>query len=152
MADIVDPATRSRMMAGIRGKNTRPEVFIRSALHRAGFRFRLHGRDLPGTPDIILPKYRTVIFVNGCFWHRHENCHYASVPAVRQGFWQEKFEATRRRDLSNRALLLDAGWRVITIWECGIRHEHELLVVHVVAMLRASWYGDRELPVRPSKP
>ncbi len=152
MADIVDPATRSRMMAGIRGKNTRPELLIRSALHRAGFRFRLHVARLPGSPDIVLPKYKAVLFVHGCFWHRHVGCRYASTPATRPEFWADKFKANTDRDRRNYRQLLDAGWRVFTIWECGIRHEPEALIEELIVLIKARDRAGRDLPRRPSRP
>ncbi|AAS97315.1 very short patch repair endonuclease [Nitratidesulfovibrio vulgaris] len=121
MADIVDSATRSRMMSGIKGRNTKPERLVRSYLHAAGFRFRLHRKDLPGCPDIVLPRYRAIIFVHGCFWHRHEGCNLASFPATRVDFWESKFAANVERDRRNETALAEAGWRVIIIWECQIR-------------------------------
>lgn len=120
MTDIVDPATRSRMMSGIRGKNTGPELFIRSALHRRGFRFRLHAKDLPGKPDLVLPKYRAMIYIHGCFWHRH-TCSLFKLPATRTGFWLTKIDGNVRRDQRNIAQALQLGWRVLIVWECAIR-------------------------------
>jgi len=120
MADIVDSATRSRMMSGIRGKNTKPEILIRSKLHRQGFRFRLHVRDLPGKPDIVLPRYRAAIFVHGCFWHGHD-CPLFKLPSTRRDFWREKIERNQKNDLNAKKLLLDSGWRVGVVWECAIR-------------------------------
>ncbi len=122
MPDVVDTATRSRMMAGIKGQNTRPEIELRQCLHRAGFRFRLHVRELPGRPDIVLPRYRAIIMVNGCFWHRHAGCRYATTPATRVEFWQAKFADTVERDRRNVARLDDLGWRVATVWECQLKH------------------------------
>ncbi len=116
--DIVSRNRRSSMMAGIRSKNTLPEKLIRSELHRLGFRFRLHSRKLPGKPDIVLPKYRTVILINGCFWHRHQNCKYAYMPKSRVRFWKRKFSENVRRDLYVRQSLKKLGWRVLTVWEC----------------------------------
>jgi len=107
------------MMSGIRGKNTRPERIVRSFLHRAGLRFRLHAK-LPGKPDLVLPKYRTVVLVHGCFWHRHEGCCYATNPASNPGFWQEKFAANVLRDRKVEAKLEAAGWRVCVIWSCQL--------------------------------
>lgn len=121
MADIVRPEVRSRMMSGIRGKNTKPEVLLRSLLFRAGFRFRLHRKDLAGKPDIVLPKWNAAIFVHGCFWHRHEDCHLASTPSTRPDFWKKKFEGNVERDNRNRQQLLEFGWRVGIVWECGLR-------------------------------
>lgn len=120
MADVVDPATRSRMMAGIRGKNTRPERIVRSFLHLRGFRFRLHRKDLPGRPDIVLPKYRTAIQVHGCFWHRHPGCRFATTPSSNAEFWQAKFAENVDRDARHEAALRQLGWRVLTVWECEV--------------------------------
>jgi len=117
--DVVDRATRSRMMSGIRGKDTKPELAVRSFLHRAGLRFRLHAR-LPGKPDLVLPRYRTVVFVHGCFWHRHEGCRYATTPASNAGFWQEKFAANVQRDARVKRQLEEAGWQVETVWACQL--------------------------------
>jgi DNA mismatch endonuclease (patch repair protein) len=118
MADVVSRATRSRMMAGIKGRDTTPELAVRSHLHHAGLRFRLHATDLPGTPDLVLPKWRTVVFVHGCFWHRHPKCRYAAVPKSNRHFWKAKFAANVARDARNVAALRRSGWRVLTIWEC----------------------------------
>ncbi|PRX29975.1 T/G mismatch-specific endonuclease [Meinhardsimonia xiamenensis] len=126
MADIVDKATRSRMMAGIKGKDTKPELALRRALHARGFRYRLHPSNVPGKPDLVLPKYRAAIFVHGCFWHRHEECRYATTPASRPEFWQAKFEANIARDLAVRETLLDSGWRVATVWECALRKPSQI--------------------------
>ena len=121
MTDIVDKATRSRMMSGIQAKNTRPELLLRRILHRAGFRFRLHQKQLPGTPDVVLPRYRTLIFVHGCYWHRHPRCRLAYIPKTRTEFWQQKFDDNVRRDERDTAALISDGWRVIIVWECGLR-------------------------------
>lgn len=110
-------------MSRIRGRNTGPELRLRSLLHRAGFRFRLHVRDLPGKPDIVLPKYHTAIFVHGCFWHRHAGCRNATMPSTRTEFWQDKFEGNVERDKRNRAALEAAGWTVITVWECDLKSD-----------------------------
>ncbi len=119
MADVVDPATRSRMMSGIRGKNTKPELLIRKALHARGFRYRLHC-DLPGKPDICLPKHRAVIFVHGCFWHGH-GCHLFKWPATRPEFWRAKIGRNQQRDHIVKAGLIDLGWRHLDVWECALR-------------------------------
>ncbi|THD37321.1 MAG: DNA mismatch endonuclease Vsr [Sphingomonas sp.] len=121
MADVVDSKTRSRMMAGIRGKDTKPELLIRRALHRSGFRFRLHDSRLPGRPDLVFPKYRAVLFVHGCYWHRHQACRLTTTPATNSDFWKSKFEGNVERDARKRALLLGAGWRVGVVWECATR-------------------------------
>ena len=120
MADVVDSATRSRMMSGIRGTNTKPERQVRSLLHRHGFRFRLHARELPGKPDIVLPRRRAVVFVHGCFWHGHA-CPLFRLPGTRREFWQAKIERNRANDRRAATALAAAGWRVGTIWECALR-------------------------------
>jgi DNA mismatch endonuclease (patch repair protein) len=109
------------MMSGIRGKDTKPELALRRALHARGFRFRLHSRNVHGRPDLVLPKYRAVVFVHGCFWHRHEGCRYTTTPSTRHEFWQAKFEANVARDVAVRTKLLEDGWRVATVWECTLR-------------------------------
>lgn len=119
MTDVVDRTTRSRMMSGIRGKNTRPERVVRSFLHRAGLRFRLHA-SLPGKPDLVFPRYKVALFVHGCFWHRHAGCRYTTTPASNSEFWRSKFESNMRRDKQVRKLLEDAGWRVRVIWSCQL--------------------------------
>lgn len=121
MIDIVDSITRSRMMAGIKSRNTKPELLIRSLLHNRGFRFRLHVKDLPGKPDIVLPKYHSVIFINGCFWHGHQECHLFRLPATRTEFWQEKIYRNQTNDSRAIDLLLANNWRVCIVWECSIR-------------------------------
>ena len=126
MTDVHTPEQRSRNMAAIRGANTKPEVRVRSVLHAMGYRFRLHRKDLPGRPDIVLPKLRTVIFVHGCFWHSHD-CRWGSVvPKTRAEFWAEKRAGTVERDERSMAALAAAGWRVLVIWECQARHDDEL--------------------------
>lgn len=145
MADIVDAKTRSRMMAGIRGKNTTPELRLRKALHGAGFRFRLHSAKLPGRPDIVLPKFRAALFVHGCFWHRHESCSNASVPKSNAEFWEDKFARNVERDTANVAGLHAAGWRVAIIWECAIRKKGEADVAEELAVWLKS--GGRDLDV-----
>ena len=114
---------RSRNMSAIKSKNTKPEIKVRKVLHSMGYRFRLHSKDLPGSPDIVLPKYKTVIFVHGCFWHRHENCKYASTPKTRQEFWNKKFNDNILRDKKNLEILSSLGWKIIIIWECEIRNK-----------------------------
>ncbi|MCG5517221.1 very short patch repair endonuclease [Ectothiorhodospira sp. 9100] len=111
-------------MSGIQARNTKPEIIVRKALFRAGFRFRLHRKDLPGTPDIVLPGRGVVIFVHGCFWHVHEGCRYAKMPTSRRDFWERKLSANVSRDCHNRYALLAAGWRVLVVWECATRSAH----------------------------
>ena len=109
---------RRLLMAKVKSKNTKPEIKVRQALHASGFRFRLHRGDLPGRPDIILPRYRTAVFVHGCFWHRHVGCKATTTPRTRRGYWQAKFEANVERDRMAVAALEALGWRVVVIWEC----------------------------------
>lgn len=120
MTDVVSPETRSRMMAGIHAKNTKPEILVRSQLHRSGYRFRIHDTALPGKPDIVLRKYRAVIFVHGCFWHQHE-CHLFKWPKTRPDFWKEKISKNRERDRIAIEKLISLGWRVCIVWECAIK-------------------------------
>lgn len=120
MADVHSPETRSRNMAAIRGLNTKPELQLRRALFAHGFRYRLHDRRLPGKPDLVLPKHRAVIFVHGCFFHGHE-CATFRWPGTRKGFWRRKIVGNRLRDQATVERLLDAGWRVLIVWECAIR-------------------------------
>ena len=133
MADVVDPATRSRMMSGIRGKNTRPELLIRKALHAHGFRYRLHC-DMPGKPDICLPRHRAVVFVHGCFWHGHD-CHLFKWPSTRPEFWRAKIGRNREVDTVAEEALRDAGWRIATVWECALKGRSRLQLEDVVTTL-----------------
>ncbi|WIW95469.1 very short patch repair endonuclease [Altererythrobacter rubellus] len=126
MVDIVDRETRSRMMSGIRGKDTKPEIVVRKLLHSQGFRFRLHRKDLPGRPDIVLPKYRTAVFINGCYWHGHEDCHLFRIPKSRPDFWSEKIETNRSRYTRNQAALAASGWKIVILWECAISKSKRL--------------------------
>jgi DNA mismatch endonuclease (patch repair protein) len=119
--DVVDPATRSKMMSGIRSKNTVPEMIVRRYLHAQGLRYRLHANNLPGSPDLVMPKHRVAIFVHGCFWHRHTACRYATTPASNAERWKLKFDANIERDIRNGAALRAEGWRVIVVWECELR-------------------------------
>ena len=130
MTDIVSPEVRSRMMRAIGPGNTAPEMRVRRFLHSAGLRYRLHVSGLPGKPDIVLPKFRCVIFVHGCFWHRHTGCHLATTPATRPEFWSQKFQKNVERDHKVQTFLETAGWRVLTIWECETKSDaalHDLL-------------------------
>ncbi len=120
MVDIVSPDTRSRMMAGIKGKNTRPELTIRKALHSLGFRYRLHDSRLPGKPDLIFPKYRAVILVHGCFWHGHD-CHLFKWPSSRKEFWRKKITRNQEKDSETLSGLQNDGWRILTLWECALK-------------------------------
>lgn len=124
--DIVSSATRSRMMSGIRSANTRPEKLVRKYLHSIGFRFRLSTKQLNCKPDIILPKYRVAILVHGCFWHRHENCKYATTPKSNGEKWARKFTDNLERDLRVEREIIESGWRVVTIWECWSKRKLDL--------------------------
>ena len=120
MADIVSPEKRSTMMAGIRGKDTKPELIIRKALHARGFRYRLHDKNLPGKPDMVFPRYKTIIMVNGCFWHGHD-CHLFRWPSTRKDFWRKKITRNREKDEENIHALAKEGWQTLTIWECALK-------------------------------
>jgi len=114
-------------MAAIKSKNTKPEIEVRQLLHSMGYRFRLHMKDLPGNPDIVLKKYKTVIFVNGCFWHRHPNCKYASIPKTRPEFWSQKFKSNVERDNNNYIKIKNLGWKYIVVWECELKNRSDLV-------------------------
>lgn len=141
MTDVHDRATRSRNMAAIRSVNTRPEIAIRGALHRAGLRYRLHKRGLPGRPDIVLPKYRAAVFIHGCFFHGH-GCATFRWPKTRVSFWRDKIEGNRSRDQRNEQRLLEGGWRVAVIWECAARGAASVtpadIAGHIVNWLQSS--------------
>jgi DNA mismatch endonuclease (patch repair protein) len=124
--DTVTPATRSRMMAAVRSKNTKPELAVRSLVHELGFRFRLHRTDLPGTPDLVFPRLRCVLFVHGCFWHRHQNCPATTTPKDNAEYWGAKFERNVERDHAAARELRALGWQVLVIWECQTRNAPQL--------------------------
>jgi len=143
MADVVSPAVRSRMMAGIRGTDTRPEMIIRQGLHARGFRFRVHDRRLPGKPDVVLPRYRVVIQVNGCFWHGHE-CHLFKWPSSNAKFWREKIRRNKAVDRRTTEELRDRGWRVLVVWECALKGPARVQVASLLDDLaRQIHSGDR---------
>lgn len=121
MADVHSKETRSYNMSRIKSKNTKPEMLVRQFLHKNGFRYRLHVKDLPGKPDIVLPKYKTVIFIHGCFWHGHEGCKYYVVPKTRTEWWLNKIQGNSNNDIKAETLLKDVGWKVIKIWECLLK-------------------------------
>ena len=123
MTDIVNRRRRSEMMAGIKGRDTAPEIAVRCIAHKLGFRFRLHRKELPGRPDLVFPKHRLAVFVHGCFWHRHGGCRYAYTPKSRVAFWTEKFAGNIARDKRNEEALHDLGWKVLVIWECETRDD-----------------------------
>lgn len=128
-------------MANIKSRNTRPERLLRSAIHSRGFRFRLDDRSLPGRPDIVFARYRAVVFVHGCFWHRHAGCRYAANPKTRAEFWGEKFEKNVARDQASYKALLDTGWRVGVVWECDTRADVEAIASELEGWLT----GDQQL-------
>lgn len=121
MSDVHSKEIRSKNMSAIKGKNTSPEMIVRKALFSHGFRYRLHVSALPGKPDIVLPKYKTVIFVHGCFWHRHEGCRYATTPESNRDFWLEKLTANVQRDQMNYQKLQSMGWKIVLVWECELK-------------------------------
>jgi len=146
VTDIVDKQTRSRMMAGIKGKDTKPELALRRALHARGFRYRLHSKSVPGRPDLVFPKHHAIVFVHGCFWHRHEGCRYTTTPSTRPEFWQAKFDANVIRDAAIGDRVIEAGWRVATVWECSLRKANQLTAT--VELLSAWLLSDsRQLEV-----
>jgi DNA mismatch endonuclease (patch repair protein) len=140
--DIVSPEKRSEMMSKVRSKDSIAEKKVRSALHAAGYRFRLHRKDLPGTPDIVLPKYRLAIFVHGCFWHRHKGCAKASTPKSNREFWEKKFAENIERDLRTMASLDALKWRVVVIWECETKiNDHSGIVAKIVSQKEEYLHG-----------
>jgi DNA mismatch endonuclease (patch repair protein) len=151
MIDVVDKVTRSRMMAGIRGKDTKPELELRRALHREGLRYRLHVAGLPGRPDIVLPRHHAIVEVRGCFWHRHEHCTFCTTPASNAGFWKVKFGETVKRDKLNLEALRKLGWKVAIVWECSIKSEGaEAIAGRVTAWLQ-SGRSFKEISSRSAK-
>jgi DNA mismatch endonuclease (patch repair protein) len=132
VADTLTQERRSWNMSRIRGANTAPEVLLRSLLHKAGFRYRLHDSKLPGRPDIVLRRYRAAVFVHGCFWHRHRGCRNATTPSSRPEFWEEKFSKTVERDRRKAAELANAGWNVITVWECDLEKDPQTVLAVVI--------------------
>lgn len=138
-------------MRAIRSKNTAPELLIRKLLFSLGFRFRLHVKNLPGTPDIVLPKYRTAIFVHGCFWHGHD-CHLFTLPQTRREFWQAKIDANRQRDLRSEDLLIGAGWRVLSVWECALKgrlkQEPDELAEQLASLIRDNDPDNSHIEIR----
>jgi DNA mismatch endonuclease (patch repair protein) len=140
--DRVDTQTRSRIMASVGQRNTGAEILLRSYLHRAGLRYRLHDRSLPGSPDLVFPRFRAAVFVHGCYWHSH-GCYRSTVPKSRQQFWTDKFEANRSRDERNVRSLLEGGWRVLTVWECVLKGKLALPPPSVVDAVK-TWLYSRE--------
>ena len=138
MTDTLSAERRSWNMSRIGSRNTAPEIRMRSLLHRAGFRFRLHAPGLPGKPDIVLRRYKAVVFVQGCFWHRHGGCRKATTPSTRPDFWQSKFNATIERDRRKTSELNAMGWRVLTVWECELEKNPD----QVIETVRNQLHGE----------
>ena len=126
MADVHNKKTRSYNMSQIKSKDTKPEILVRKFLFSKGFRYKLHDKKLPGKPDIVLPKYKTVIFIHGCFWHGHKGCKYAKLPATRKKFWKDKISGNMEHDQHNKRLLRRKGWKIYTIWQCTLRKNNTL--------------------------
>lgn len=141
MVDVVDPATRSRMMAGIRSKDTLPELFIRKGLHALGFRYRLHDRVIPGKPDLVFPKYGALIDVRGCFWHGHD-CEYFKSPSTNAEFWARKVAENRKRDARNLKAQSEAGWRSLIVWECAVRKAGKFSEEFTLIPAIAQWLSE----------
>lgn len=137
MADVVSRRKRSQMMSGIKSKNTKPEWLVRQLLHRKGFRYRLHCPDLPGKPDLVLPKHRCVVLINGCFWHGHD-CHLFKMPKTRREFWSEKISGNRARDKMQIGQLIADGWRVVVVWECALKGKTRLPKAELESTLAAN--------------
>jgi len=137
MADVHTPAQRSFNMSRIRGRDTKPEKVLRSLLHQAGLRFRKHVTSLPGKPDIVLPKYKAVVLVHGCYWHRHPGCRFATTPATNTSFWTEKFAGTVERDGRAEEALRALGWRVFTVWECDLRAQADEIAADLIQEILA---------------
>lgn len=135
--DTVSSEVRSRMMSSIRAKDTKPELLVRRYLHRRGFRYRLHPRDLPGKPDLVLPKWKAVVLVHGCFWHGHEGCRYFRLPATRPHFWASKIRCNVERDERTKVALHHQDWRVIVVWECALRDNPEKALQELVHHVRS---------------
>ena len=138
MVDTLTKEKRSWNMSRIKGKDTNPEIQLRSMLHKEGFRFRIHDNNLLGKPDIVLPRYRSVVFVNGCFWHRHKGCKFAYIPKSRLSFWKDKFEKTLARDKETVEGLVNDGWRVFTVWECELNREPYKTLKKLINRLKAN--------------
>lgn len=146
MADFLSPEARSERMSRIRSKDTSPELALRKALHALGLRFRIHDKRLPGKPDIVLPRFKTVVLVHGCFWHRHGGCKVATTPKSNTAFWQEKFDRNIERDQRNVAALERLGWRVLVAWECELGSQRK---AEAAALQLASELGHKPRPTHP---
>jgi DNA mismatch endonuclease (patch repair protein) len=131
MADIFSTKRRSELMSGIKGKDTKPELLLRKHLHIAGFRYKLHDKNLPGRPDLVFPKYKAVIQINGCFWHRH-NCHLFKWPSTNKEFWKRKINGNKYRDHISEEKLLSTGWRLLIIWECSLKGKNKIQLSKII--------------------
>ncbi len=137
MTDVHEPSVRSFNMSRIKSKNTKPELIVRKFLFAQGLRFRLHAKELPGKPDLVFPKYKTVVFVNGCFWHHHENCKFSKIPETRKDFWESKILRTTIKDQENWIELTNLGWRVIKIWECELKAgKRQITLENLVSLIK----------------
>ena len=152
MADTMTPEQRSRCMSAVKGKDTKPEMIVRKYLFSKGLRYRLHVRSLPGNPDIVLPKYKTVVFINGCFWHGHEGCKYYRLPKTNIDFWESKITNNKNRDCQNEIKLEELGWRVIRFWECEIKRVQDrnesLENLYNQILEKTSRYDDNETAIQ----
>ena len=152
MADTMTPEQRSRCMSAVKGKDTKPEMIVRKYLFSKGLRYRLHVKSLPGNPDIVLPKYKTVVFINGCFWHGHDGCKYYRLPKSNVEFWKSKITTNKNRDCQNEIKLKGLGWRVIRIWECEIRRVQDrnqsLERLYDQIVKRSTRYDENEIPIQ----
>ena len=146
MVDVVDSATRSRMMSGIKAKNTRPELLIRRGLHAQGFRYRLHEKNLPGKPDMVFPRRNAILFVHGCFWHGH-GCHLFKWPSSRPEFWKEKIAKNKKRDKVSETLLAEDGWRIAIVWECALKGKERMPADKIADALSRWLYSQRKFLV-----
>lgn len=136
MSDVLTKEQRHRCMSNVRSKNTKPEIMVRKFLFANGYRYRVNRKDLPGKPDIVLPKYKTVVFINGCFWHGHQNCKYATIPESNHEFWLAKITGNVERDKQTRERLSQMGWRVIDIWQCQLKpREKETTLNNLISIL-----------------
>ena len=149
--DTVDKATRSLIMSRVGQKNTGPEIILRSILHRTGFRYRLHDRTLPGSPDLVFRRFGAVIFVHGCYWHSH-GCHRSTVPKSHRVFWKDKFAANRRRDGRNVRLLEECGWRVMVVWECELLGKNALRAEELAERIREWLHAENALRAKDQRP
>jgi DNA mismatch endonuclease (patch repair protein) len=145
MADVHEPETRSYNMSQVQAKDTNPEMVVRKFLHSKGFRYRLHVKDLSGKPDIVLPKYNSVIFVHGCFWHAHEDCKYFKIPETRTKWWKEKLYGNKERDKRNIQKLEKGGWNVIVVWECELKKDKANKTLNsIVQKLKVQYYDNKD--------